>query len=61
MSTKKELSFPLIIIAIVIGGTLYKQIDFKTMTVKDPAMAVIYALTLLMTLYFIFKRNATEK
>lgn len=57
MSTKKGLSFPLVIIAIVIGATIFKQFDFKTLRFDEPAMAVIYILTFLMTVYFIFKSN----
>ncbi len=60
MSTKKGLSFPLLIIAIVIGATIFKQFDFKTLRFEEPAMAVIYILTFLMTVYFIFK-NSKEK
>lgn len=60
MSNKKGLSFPLLIIAIVIGGTIFKQFDFKNLRFEEPAMAVIYILTFLMTVYFIFK-NSKEK
>jgi len=57
MSTKKGLSFPLLIIAIVIGATIFKQFDFKNLRFEEPAMAVIYILTFLMTVYFIFKSS----
>ncbi|MFD0939547.1 hypothetical protein [Pedobacter boryungensis] len=60
MNNKKGLSFPLIIIAVVLGVTIYKQFDFKSFTFESPAMAVIYILTFLMTLYFLFK-NPKEK
>lgn len=60
MSNKKGLSFPLLIIAIVIGATIFKQFDFKNLRFEEPAMAVIYILTFLMTVYFIFK-NSKEK
>lgn len=60
MSNKKGLSFPLLIIAIVIGATIFKQFNFKTLRFEEPAMAVIYILTFLMTVYFIFK-NSKEK
>jgi predicted ferric reductase len=60
MSNKKELSFPLIIIAIVIGVTIFKQFDFENLKFEKPAMAVVYILTFLMTVYLIFKKK-TEK
>ncbi|MBK8080310.1 MAG: hypothetical protein IPK25_08540 [Saprospiraceae bacterium] len=57
MSLKKEYSFPLIIIAIVLGWTIFKQFDFENVKFEKPAMAVVYILTFLMTLYFIFKKE----
>ncbi|MFA6277633.1 MAG: hypothetical protein WC622_12830 [Pedobacter sp.] len=61
MSTKKGLSFPLIIIAIVLGVTIFKQFDFKSFKFESPAMAVIYILTFVMTVYFIFKNTKEEQ
>ena len=61
MNTKKELSFPLIIVAIVLGVTIFKQFDFKTFRFESPAMAVIYILTFVMTLYFLFKNPKEEQ
>ena len=57
MSKKKEYSFPLIIIAIVLGLTIYKQFDFKSFRFEQPVMAVVYILTFAMTLYFLFKKD----
>ncbi|MBK6364363.1 MAG: hypothetical protein IPL63_00590 [Saprospiraceae bacterium] len=57
MSPKKEYSFPLIIIAIVLGWTIFKQFDFENVKFEKPAMAVVYILTFLMTLNFIFKKE----
>ncbi|MFI5450724.1 hypothetical protein ACHMWN_01075 [Pedobacter sp. UC225_61] len=61
MNTKKGLSFPLIIVAIVLGATIFKQFDFKTSKFESPAMAVIYILTFVMTVYFIFKNTKEEQ
>ena len=61
MSNKKEYSFPLIIIAVVLGWTIFKQFDFENMKFEKPAMAIVYSLTFLMTVYFIFKNNKEEK
>ena len=61
MRNKKELSFPLIIIAIVLGWTIFKQFDFESLKFEKPAMAVIYGLTFLMTIYFIFKKDKNNE
>ena len=61
MNKKKELSFPLIIIAVVLGWTIFKQFDFEKLKFEKPAIAVVYILTFLMTVYFIFKPNKKEE
>lgn len=57
MKNKKGLPFPLVIIAIVLGWTIVKQFDFENLKFEKPAMAVIYILTFVMTVYMIFKNN----
>jgi predicted ferric reductase len=57
MTSKKGQSFPLIIIAIVLGWTIFKQFDFENLKFGKPAMAVVYILTFLMTVYFILKKD----
>ena len=58
---KKGQPFPLIIIAIVLGWTIFKQFDFENLKFEKPAIAIIYFLTLIMTLYFIFKKDKKEE
>ena len=57
MNNKKEYSYPLIIIAVVLGWTIFKQFDFEKLKFEKPAMAVVYTLTFLMTVYFILKKE----
>jgi predicted ferric reductase len=57
MNNKKEYSFPLIIIAVILGWTIFKQFDFENLKFEKPAMAVVYILTFLMTVYFILKKD----
>lgn len=45
MEKNNLMTFTMSIVAIIVGVALYKQIDFKTMTVEKPALAVIYAVT----------------
>lgn len=56
MTTKNEYSFPLIIIAVVLGGTIFKEFDFKNLTFEKPSLAVVYILTLLMTIILSLKK-----
>ena len=61
MSKRKEYSFPLIIIAVILGGAIFKDFDFEKLKFEKPAMAVVYILTFLMTLYFIFKKDKQKE
>ncbi|SDD56648.1 hypothetical protein [Pedobacter soli] len=55
METKKALKFTLAIVAIIVGVTLFKQFDFKNLKFEQPALAVVYAITFVGTVYFLFK------
>ena len=57
MNNKKGIPFPLLIIAIVLGWIIVKEFDFENLKFEKPAMAVIYILTFVMTVYMIFKNN----
>ena len=61
--TKKGPSFVIIIIAIILGTTLYKQFDFKIGQFEQPAMAVIYGLTFVVCVALLIKdyRARTKK
>ncbi len=48
-------SFFLIIIALIIGSALFKQVDFKTFKVEHPALAAVYLITLVGCVYFLIK------
>lgn len=61
MNNKKEYSYPLIIIAVVLGWTIFKQFDFEKLKFEKPAMAVVYTLTFLMTVYFILKKEKSKE
>lgn len=47
MEKSKAPVFTMSIVAIIVGSALYKQIDFKTLTVEKPALSVLYAITFL--------------
>ena len=60
MNTKKGLSFPLLIIAIVLGGTIFKQFDRENLKFEEPALETIYIITFLISVYLLVK-NSKEK
>lgn len=63
MENSKAPLFTMSIVAIIVGAALYKQIDFKTMTVEKPALSILYAVTFLFAVFVLVKnyRNKAEK
>lgn len=53
MSNKKGLRFLFLIIAIILGWTIFKQFDFENLKFEKPALAVVYVLTFIMSVYFL--------
>ncbi|MEO6177943.1 MAG: hypothetical protein ABIP27_22500 [Flavobacterium circumlabens] len=63
MENRKPVSFTLLVVAIILGVTLFKQFDFKTLRFEQPALAVIYLIVFVVCVYFLIKRpkNQSEK
>lgn len=63
MKNKKPLSFTFTIIAIILGVTLFKQFDFKAFKFEKPALAVVYLIVFVFSIYIIVKnyKNQSEK
>lgn len=57
MENKKTLSFPFIIIAIILGVVLFKQFDFKTLQFEKPALAVVYLIGFAISIYVLLKSS----
>ena len=55
MSSKKGQVFPFAIIAVVLGWTIFKQFDFENLKFEKPALAIVYGLTFIMSVYFLVK------
>jgi len=55
MENKKEGTFFFAIIAIIVGGALWKQIDFRTMTVDKTALSIVYLCTFLFSVFFLIR------
>ena len=60
MNSKKGFSFPLLIIAIVLGWTIFKQFDFENFKFEKPVLAVVYILTFLISVYLLIKNSKSK-
>ena len=49
--------FPFGIIATVLAGAILEQFDFENLRFEKPALAVVYILTFLMTVFFLSKKT----
>lgn len=47
--------FALTIVAIIVGIALYKLIDFKNFTIERPALATIYFVTFVFSVYVLIR------
>jgi hypothetical protein len=55
MENRKGINFFFAIIAIIVGSALYKQFDFEKMRFEKPALAVIYMVVFIASIFFIIK------
>ena len=55
MENKKAPSFVLSIVAIIVGVVLFKQFDFETLEFEKPALAIIYIIVFVGSVYFLAK------
>ncbi|MDQ1164359.1 hypothetical protein [Flavobacterium sp. SORGH_AS_0622] len=64
MENKKPISFIFLVIAIILGVTLYKQFDFETFKFEKPALAVLYIIVFVFSVIVLiknFKKKRSEK
>ena len=55
MGNNKAPVFTLTIVAIIVGVSLFKLIDFATFKVEKPALAVVYLVTFVGSVYVLIK------
>jgi hypothetical protein len=55
MENKKGINFFFAIIAIIVGSALYKQFDFDNVRFEKPALAIIYTVVFIASIFFIIK------
>lgn len=61
MENKKPITFVFWIIAIILGVVLYKQFDFQTLKFENPALAVIYIVVLVFSVYYLIKNSGKKQ
>ena len=57
MKSKKELNWFFVIIVFIIGLTLFKHIDFINLTLKEPALDILYIFAIIISVLFIVRKN----
>ena len=55
MENKKGINFFFGIIAIILGSAIYKQFDFENIKFEKPALATLYIIVFISSIYFIIK------
>jgi hypothetical protein len=50
-----------ILTAIILGFVIYKHFNFSTLTLKDPWLDVLYIVTFVILLFFLFKEKFQSK
>ena len=63
MENKKLVNFFFVMIALILGWTLYKQFDFENLRFENTGLAIIYIVVFVMSIYFLIKdfRKRPEK
>lgn len=57
MENKNAFRFTFTIIAIILGVVLFKQFDFEKLRFEQPALAVIYIIVFLFSIYYLVKNS----
>ena len=63
MKNKKSLNFFFVLIAFILGLTLYRQFDFENLRFEHTGLAVVYMVAFVTSIYFLVKeyRRRPEK
>ena len=55
MESRKGINLFFAFIAFILGLTLFKHIDFKNFTLKDPVLDILYLIVFVISIYLIIK------
>lgn len=58
MDNKKGMNWFFAFIAFTLGLTLVKHIDFKNLTLKEPALDILYIIVFILSIYMTFKKKS---
>ena len=45
-----------IVVALIVGSALFKQIDFQNLTVEQPALSIIYGIVLVVSVLIMLEK-----
>lgn len=54
----RNFSFPLVVIAIILGATIYKHFNFNTFTFKETWLDYLYIITFISVVFVILKKKS---
>ncbi|PHR70997.1 MAG: hypothetical protein COA67_07300 [Lutibacter sp.] len=57
MKYKIVLNFFSVIVILIVGSALYKQFDYEHLKFEKPALAVVYSITLILSIAFMIKKT----
>lgn len=55
MENKKSLNFFFLIIAIILGSTIYKQFDFENLKFEHTGLGILYSIVFLFSICILIK------
>ncbi|MFH6945411.1 hypothetical protein [Flavobacterium sp. FlaQc-50] len=55
MKNKKSLNFIFLIVAIILGSTLYKQFNFEKLKFEHNGLAILYSIVFVFSIYILIK------
>ena len=57
MKPKKSINFFFVIIALILGQALYEQFDFENLTFEKPALAIVYIIVFVISIFLLVKKT----
>jgi len=57
MENKKAPNFFLVIIVIILGQALFEQFDFENLKFEKPALAIVYIIVFVISIYLLVKKT----
>jgi len=60
MKIKIVPNFFSVIIAIILGGALFKQFDFQNLKFEKPALAIVYIIVFIICIGFMIKKSKNK-